>query len=412
MARFRLKYPMLDVPAAWHLSGQDLAQVDFRLERLGPGNSVFVRAALAIVMWLALRLGRLRLFGVTIIARDADVTQVLGDPAQFPVPFGGDMRLLAHGPPGIDADPALRPVFMLGADGPEHASQRALVFAAMQHCAASQSRFVGDTSVIAAALIANCDGQIDIMRDVFARVSAQTGAEWLGLAVPDIDAYSDWTLAMSAMLFGDPAGNAVIRELAQHGGWRLRALIDGRIAQCAAQLAPLPPAARDEIAATRGLIWALVAARLDQNAVLSPADHALIRAIITGMVIGLGPTTTLAGGKAFAWLLRHPAAFALAQAAATAGDRDAMRRIVLEAARMAPALDPGQFRTGAGDTVVLAATAAALRDGRRWPSPGRFDPDRWIGQENAPNLLFGHGIHACISQHMAVDQLTSIFALL
>lgn len=222
------------------------------------------------------------------------------------------------------------------------------------------------------------------------------------------------------MLFGDPIGNLVTRELAQHAGWRLRALIDGRIAHCVSQLAPLPAADRAAIAAARGLIWALVAGKLDSDAAppaappaaLPAADHALIRAIITGLAIGLGPTTTLAGGKAFEWLVRHPAAFAMAQAAATAGDRDALRRIALEASRMVPALDPGQFRIGPGDNVVLAGTAAAMRDGARWRRPGRFDPDRWIGHEREPNLMFGHGVHSCIGQHMAVDQMTSIFAVL
>lgn len=172
MAVFRLKYPMQDVPAAWHLSGQDLAQVDFRLERLGKGSGPLVRFLINAVMWLALRLGRLRLFGVTIYGRDANVTQVLGNPAQFPVPFGAEMRLLAHGPPTTTSTPALRPAFMLGTEGDSHAGQRALVLAAMQQGAAWQNRFAADTTAIAAALIANSDGQIDVMRDVFARVTA------------------------------------------------------------------------------------------------------------------------------------------------------------------------------------------------------------------------------------------------
>lgn len=416
MAGFRLKYPMADQAAPWHLAGQDLAQVDFRLERMAGSSGLFARIRgwivgllLRFVKWLAGRVGTLKLFGVVIFARDANVTAVLGDSARYPVPFGAEMKLLAHGPPGENPDPALRPAFMLGTEGEDHASQRALVLAAMQQGATWNARFVADTTAMTAALLANSDGQIDVMRDVFARVTAQTGADWLGLKPADIDAWSDWTLAMSAMLFGDVLGNATTRELAQHGGWRLRALIDGQIRAGVAELVPLTPGQRDAIGRERGLIWVLLAMKMAGGTGISPADHALIRAIITGLAIGLGPTTTLAGGKAFEWLLDHPAAFEMACKAA--GNRDALRRIALEACRMAPALDPGQFRMGP-DGPVLAATAIAMRDPRRWPDPGRFNPDRWIGIEHAPNLMFGHGVHNCVGQHMSIEQLTSLFAVL
>ena len=416
MAGFRLKYPMADEPAAWHLAGQDLAQVDFRLERLAGSGGLVARLKgwligllIGFAKWLAGRLGRMKLFGVIIFARDANVTAVLGDPATYKVPFGAEMKLLAHGPPGANPDPALRPAFMLGTDGPDHASQRALLLAAMADGAAWNARFAADTATITAALLANSEGQIDVMRDLFARVTAQTGAGWLGLKPPDIDAYADWTLAMSAMLFGDVLGNATTRELAQHGGWRLRALVDGQIRAGVAELAPLPAADRAALARERGLIWALLALKMAGGPSITPADHALIRAMIIGLAIGLGPTTTLAGGKALAWLLDHPAALAMAVNAA--GDRAALRRIVLEACRMAPALDPGQFRI-TPDGPVLAATAIAMHDGRRWQDPGRFDPDRWNGIEHAPNLMFGHGVHDCIGQHLSIEQLTSIFAVL
>ncbi len=421
MAGFKLKYPVPDAPAEWHLAGQDLAQVVFRLERLAPANGVLARAfrwgvlaLMAAVIWLARLFGTLRLpfFNLTIMARHSSVMAVLNDSETYPVPFGAEMILLAHGPAPAGADPALRPPFMLGTEGPAHASQRALVEAAMAGGQAWKARFMADTDGITAALLANADGQIDVMKDVFARVTAQTGADFLGLSPPDVDEYSDWTLAMSAMLFGDPTGTATTRELAQHAGWRLRALIDAQLAGAVAALAPLDAAGRDALAGQKGLMWALAATLMAGGPGLAPADHALIRSIITGLAIGLGPTTTLAGGKAFDWLLRHPGPFQQAVEAAQAGDRDAMRRIALEACRMAPALDPGQFRTGPNGGVVLAATAAAMHDRREWPRPGRFDPDRWRGREHAPNLMFGHGLHNCIGQYMSTEQMTGILMLL
>ncbi|MBU6166389.1 MAG: cytochrome P450 [Alphaproteobacteria bacterium] len=415
MAGFRLKYPVPPGPVGWHLAGQDLAQVRFRLERLEPGGigarlfRRLVLALMAVAVWWARMFGptRVPVVGVRIMARHHDVMAVLGDPARYPVPFGPEMILLAHGPGAGDA--ALRPPFMLGTEGPDHASQRALVESAMAAGQGWKARFMADTTAITAALLANADGQIDVMKDVFARVTAQTGADYLGLAPPDIDAYSDWTLAMSAMLFGDPAGSDTPRELAQHAGWRLRGLIDAQLAGAVAALAPLDAAGREGLAAARGLMWALAATKMAGGPALGPADHALIRSIITGLAIGLGPTTTLAGGKAFDWLLRHPGPFEQAVAAATTGNRDALRRIALEACRMAPALDPGQFRNGP-DGPVLAATAAAMHDPRIWSRPGRFDPDRWIGREHEPNLMFGHGLHNCIGQYMSIEQMTGIMA--
>lgn len=415
MALFKLKYPVPAGPQPWHLAGQDLAQVRFRLERLEPAGllaRLFRKAiliGLALAVWWARVFGPYRIFGVRIVARHDDVLAVLGDPARYPVPFGPEMVLLAHGPAPADADPALRPPFMLGTEGPDHASQRALVEQAMAAGPGWKQRFMADTSAITAALLANADGQIDVMKDVFARVTAQTGADFLGLNPPDIDAYSDWTLAMSAMLFGDPTGSPLPRELAQHAGWRLRALIDAQLAGAVAQLAPLNAAGRDALAAQKGLMWALAATKMAGAPALAPADHALIRSIITGLAIGLGPTTTLAGGKAFDWLLNHPEPLRQAVDAARSGNRDALRRIALEACRMVPALDPGQFRNGP-DGPVLAATAAAMRDPRVWPRPGHFDPDRWVGKEFAPNLMFGHGLHNCIGQRMSTEQMTAIMA--
>ncbi len=419
MAGLKLKYPMAPGAQDWHLAGQDLAQMLFRLERLAPGTSLGARlkrwaifAAMSIVIWLAKRLGtwKVPFTNLTIMASHDAVMAVLGDPGRYPVPFGPEMVLMAHGPAA--ADPALRPPFMLGTEGPDHTSQRALVEAAMAAGPGWKQRFMADTGTITAALLANADGQIDVMKDVFARVTAQTGAEFLGLNPPDVDEYSDWTLAMSAMLFGDPIGDALTRDLAQHAGWRLRGMIDAQLAGAVAALAPLDATGREALAARHGLMWALVVTKLAGGTALAPADHALIRSIITGLAIGLGPTTTLAGGKAFDWLLRHPGPFQMAVEAAQAGDRDAVRRIALEACRMAPALDPGQFRNGPDGGVVLAATAAAMRDPSIWPKPGRFDPDRWAGREHAPNLMFGHGIHNCIGQYMSVEQMTDIMLAL
>ena len=132
------------------------------------------------------------------------------------------------------------------------------------------------------------------------------------------------------------------------------------------------------------------------------------------MITGFIPTTTLAAGNIFEELLRKPdgldAAIAAAKQARSSNDpaaRDQLQQLLFEAARLNPALNPGQWRYAAQDgtvatagshriargSILLVATASAMRDN---PSKGY-------------ELVFGTGVHACLGKTLAMAQITEIF---
>ncbi len=387
-------------PAPWHLSPQDVANVDFRLERLNDTGLVAgVTAKLFGLLkwplfrtcqWLAIQP---RLLGFLLVTRDADARAVLSDPVRFPVHYNPEMRELANGGK-----------FMLALNGPPHAATRACVAGA--HTAAHDAVALARTEAAAADLLAVCGGRINVMKDYLSRASAEAAITYLGLDTDDADSFAECTLAMSGMIFGDPAGKPVYRELASHAAWRLRSIADRSIA-----LAHLGKAS--------GMVQALTA-----SGTISDVD---IRANLLGLATALVPTNTLAAGKMLAYLRRDQDAWRQAVAAAVAGDDARLRAVLLEAGRLSPALDPGQFRYMPQPTVVpggsqlrqpgavFVIVAAALRDPRRFDHPDRFDPDRidkLTGRPFDGGMIFGHGEHECMGKSLSIDQIVVMFRLL
>jgi len=334
--------------------------------------------------WPVLKLGRL-----VIVTRYDNVEAVLKDAEHFEVPYGPEMVELAGGYP-----------FVLGLEDTDHIAQRKLLLSVIEK---SDPDRVGRTAGAAARrLIEASLGRIDVMKDLITRAGTEACAEYFGLHLDDPDAFAEGTMAISALLFADPQGDADTRLLALHGAARVRQAID-------ASRHPRIGAPRPDTL-------------LGRLAALDPApSDAEVRAILVGLATGFVPTTTLAAGKMIEELLKRPAAMRLAQDAARNKDRDRLQKILLEAARLNPALFPGQFRYArkagviAGGpfgpvkvgekSVLLVATAAALRDPRRFPAPGRFDPDR----QGWPDVMFGAGTHDCLGRNLAMSVITEIF---
>ncbi|MCU0728575.1 MAG: cytochrome P450 [Sphingopyxis sp.] len=383
------------------LSDEEAPFVDFRLERMNPsGLGGRVKATLGtlvlkVVLWFGIRfVPWMRIGRWLIVTRHADVEHVLNNPSQFATPFNPEMTALADGA-----------TFMLGLDGPEHLRQRRFVedwlrdeqVGALRH-------FTEDCLTAAHGLLSSAPGEIDVMRDYFTRVSTHAARGLLGLQIDDPDGFADWSIALSAMVFGDPAGDRVVRELASHASWQMRGLVDRAVTQQRASAQP-----------SRGLIGACI-----DDGGWSDAE---IRALVMGIAIGLVPTVTLMAGNIMTWLLEQPNMMAQAQASAKDGDHERLRAILLEVGRLRPALWPGQFRlikapvllpngrTVPGDTVVLAATASALRDPRRFARPAAFRPCRDLDGD-AVNLTFGAMPHACLGRMLATAQLEVMFAAL
>jgi Dyp-type peroxidase family len=371
-------------------------------------------------VWPVARIGRL-----VVVTRHADVVRVLNDSEHFPVPFGPEMKAITGGEP-----------FALGLDGNEHKMQRDILDALLKR---EDAYYLLDrTRYVTEALIKGSGGRIDVMRDLLGRVFTETCSDYFGLDIDEPNAFLDRSMAISALLFADPLGKESTRQLALNGAVRVRFLIDRAIARARSpHQAPRP---------ITPLVDRLVAHRLPCGGRLS---NPLIRAIVIGVMTGMVPTNTLAAGKMIEELQRRgllQSAVGAAQAAekkhqemmeelarqGLATDpkavaaarknnpyRQALWGILFEAARLNPALLPGQFRhapkatTIAGKpvpagSVLMVATMSALRDGRAFSEPWNFDSERKI----CPPLMFGDGSHHCPGTYLALEQATEICQIL
>ena len=356
-----------------------------------------------------------KLAGFYHITRDADVRQVLLRPDEFTVPFGPEMEALAGGA-----------TFVLGLDGPEHDRMHALVRHALRP-EADMGLIRELSQSYAQALLDNSKGQIDVIDDLLKRVAAEICLRYFGLSVDDPSQFADWTLAVSARLFGDPYGDERVRALSDNGAKRLRFVVDHAIARVRQAQAK---GVTDDQSTLVGRLMTLQASRKKEGG--EPVSDADIRAVLIGLAAGFVPTNTLGAGKMFEELRRHPAAWDMAVTAAQKGEagREDFKRILLEAGRLNPALAPGQWRYCAQDTTIdlgkgqqkiipagstlMVSTMSAMRDARAMPQPTKFLPNRrdehgnWI----EPDLIFGTGIHWCLGKYLAIEQIADVLSLL
>ena len=348
--------------------------------------SLKVAFALFRMFWPIPKFGRL-----VIVTRDADVRDVLAQPNVFRVPYGPEMLELGGG----------KATFVLGLEGPEQQRQHEIIRSLIGEQDAKW--LIQRTRQIADTLIDASEGRIDVMKDLITRVASETCLEFFGLRVDDPDAFAEWSMSISALLFADPFGKPATGKLGAAGAARVRSAIDAALARLAAGPAPIAPEGLDKT----------ILQRLRDSRI--PDDE--IRAIMVGMITGFIPTTTLAAGNILEELLRKPegldAVMAAAKQARSGNDpaaRDQLQQLLFEAARLNPALNPGQWRYAAQDgtvatagshriargSILLVATASAMRDN---PSKGY-------------ELVFGTGVHACLGKTLAMAQITEIFEAL
>jgi len=389
----------------------------FDIKDLGTDNNFrragrwLQRHAFIFIGWFLRTLWPLPTFriGRTIIVGGYDdVVEVLKNRDDFRVPFGLEMMAITD-----------RTNFVLGLDGQEHDAQRKLMSAAVRRDDDLQ-RILGTTRYFTAKLLASSGGQIDVMRDLLGRVFTESADEYFGLDLDDPNAFLDRSFAISNVIFADPFGSKTARRAAISGAVRFRYLIDRAIDR--AQANPRDAYIDRLVAAKRTL----------DGGTLSKASKDEIRSIVIGTLTGLIPTNTLGAGKILEELLRHPAHFArakqIARACETAPDeasrqhnRQLLKAILFEAARLNPALFPGQWRHAPHDTqiggkkvragsVLMVATMSALRDRRVFAEPDRFWPER--GNSDKAWLMFGTASHECFGIWLAMEQFTEIFAIL
>jgi Dyp-type peroxidase family len=331
---------------------------------------------------------------LVIVTREEDVREVLGRPDLYEVPYGLEMTELAGGTN-----------FVLGQEGPDHDRQNAIIRSVLRPD--DLDRIRARAAHYSNILIAASGGRIDVMKDLLTRVATETCSEYFGLGVDDPDAFAEWAMSISALLFADPFGDATTRRLALNGSAQVRGAVDRAIAR--AKAAP----------ETDTVVGRLVA-QIGPGGVREDE----IRAMLVGLVTGFIPTNTLAAGKMLEELLRRPKQWQEAIACANGDDMPGLEAILLEAARLNPALAPGQWRYAVADgviahntsrqkrvkagSVLMVATMSALRDKRAFVSPGEFRADR----PKQPELLFGDGAHACLGKYIAIAQISEVFRVL
>lgn len=342
----------------------------------------------------------LPLAGLLHVTREAQVRDILMRPKDFITPFGPEMGELGDGS-----------TFLLGLEGVPHDRMHRILLQVIRR---DDAQRIGAMSRdFSHALLENSTGQIDVIGDLLKRVPAEICLRYFGLRCDDVDAFGDWTMALSAFLFGDPYGNPKIRRLAMNAKRRLTAVIDDAIVR--AQRLVKTGAIHAENAQT-------LVARLALVQQQEPLSDGEIRAILMGLATGFVPTNTLAASNMLLELLKRPDAMAMAKQAAKADDRETMRRVVLEAGRLNPALAPGQWRYCPHDTTLeidgtahvikagttlLVSTMSALRDPRAWDNPMDFRLDR-----ADPDLVFGIGPHWCLGKYLALEQISGLFEML
>jgi cytochrome P450 len=399
---------------------------------------VLVPLALSLLreFWPVAKIGRL-----VILTRADDVRDVLTRTETFGVPFAPEMIELAGGQN-----------FILGMDGKPHTDEDKIVENAVGD---QRSPLAGTRSALgngtapgealkiamaredvkrvatlshrfATALLRNSGGRIDVMKDYITRVATETCIRYFGLTgIDDPDAFAEWAMSISALLFGDPFGDPATRQLALNGSARIRNVIDQSIVE-------------QRKSPTDTVLGRLVKLQ-SSDSTLSDGN---IRAILVGMIAGFIPTNTLAAGRILQELLRRPQVWRDALEKATAAmkadqansnhggggenaDKQALQTMLYEALRLNPPLMPGQWRYVNVDadvgtdpsrrrrvpanSVLLVSTMSALRDRRACDSPSQFKPDR---NPACADLAFGFGMHHCLGKYLAMAQITEIFMIL
>lgn len=369
--------------------------------------------------WPVARIGRF-----VVVTRYRDVCDVLARFDEFEVPFELEMKELAGGDN-----------FVLGMDGEPHDEQSRIIRSVigetreaaddqrlMRACLTrSDAKLVSDLSArFARALIRTSGGRIDVMKDYITRVATETCVRYFGLTVEDPDAFAEWAMSISSLLFGDPFGDPATRTLALNGSARIRNVIDQSIL--------------DNQMSGDTVLGRLVALK-GKDATLT---NGRIRAIMVGLLTGFIPTNTLGAGKILQELLRRPDAMSEAMRLARSArkldeaNRDnpqfenphkaALQKILFEALRLNPPLTPGQWRYAKAparignkqvpeNSVIMVTTMSALRDRRR---PGLDESGEFRNGRDPvfADLAFGGGPHECLGKHLAMAQITEVFVLL
>ena len=394
-------------PAGAVGAGESLRQLS---ERLREGRDRAAESAAQVVGRIADRaagptFGALRrrrpivtLGPTTIVTRNDDVKEVLGDPARFTVDLYGPKMLAITGP------------FILGVDDTplyhhDHAAlDRAIVREDLPRLA--EAMYEAARELVEAR---RADGEIDVVSQLADPALDRVIAGYFGTPGPDTETQLRWARNVFEELFINVGDLPTIRERALAAAARWRPHLDGLVAARKAQLAAGDDVPDDVL--TRLLRF--------QRAGEPKLHDVAIRHNLLGLVTGWIPTISNAFARIVEELLRREGELARAQEPARAGDRDLVGAYAFEASRFRPqnfallrhvpkettiAAGTDREATVKAGSTVYAATLSAMHDPDAVAAPDEFLVDRpW-----SDYMLFGHGMHTCYGQQMVRAQLPAL----
>jgi cytochrome P450 len=316
---------------------------------------------------------------ITLVTRHHDVIEVLRDSGTFHVtPYARTMVELA-GP------------FALGQDGADHAAARSRLHDALEPCNGSELERWAHKAAERLVSEGCQDGALDAVTDLAWRLPARFTADHLGVPGPDEDTLIAWSRSLFEGIFLNLDRQRWLVKEAATAAERLRSHVDDAVGAARAQSAP-------------------GATALHRLAASGEPDGQA-RTDLVGLVVATVPTVAECIAIIVDDLLRRTRVHQRLHAAAATYDSATVWRHARESLRLTPQ-SPGLVRQATDDatvgggpragrvaagSVVLASTAAAMRDPSVAPHPGRFDVDR----ADDAYLHFGTGPHRCIGEHIA-----------
>ena len=319
--------------------------------------------------------------GSVVVTRHDDCLDVLNRDDDFEVVYGSRMRKLTEGnnfflgmQPGWDytRDTSAMNLAMRMSDVPATVQPRA--------------------SELAAALVAQSSGRIDIVPDLTLQVPWDMTQIYFGVGGPDAATMQDWATTLFWYLFEDLGADPDLDARAMEYAGALRDYLDGAIADRKGN----PTGADDVLNRCLEL----------QGAGTPGMDDLGIRNNLLGLLIGAIPTISKASCFALDELLRRPDALRGAQKAAAQDDDAKLAQYIWEALRFNPhnpviyrratrdaVIAPSTLRarTAPKGSLVFAATLSATFDPLVIPKPGEFRTDRSWSQY----IIWGYGMHTC-----------------
>jgi len=343
------------------------------------------RAALALLRRFA---PVLRWRDLAIVTRLDDVRAVLADHGVFSVRrYGVRMRETAGD-------------FLLGHDDLQHERERVLAGQALSVPCLVQPQVFNLARTLADAVVqsrVSAGDTLDVVKELADTIPVQVVETCLGVPNPGGRRLLEWVQDMSWYIF-NPLASEADRERGVRAGKLLREHVDRLILQ----MKESPPGAASN--ALEGLF-------------LSGAGDEVVAATICGLVAGaLGPPPRQFVRAVDRLLDLKGNARERLHLAASGRDELTLTRFLQEASRFGPepsiiyrtceedhAIDGRKIAAG---TLVLCMIGSALMDDR--PGPIERPEEFRLGRDPTHQMIFGHGLHACIGQAIGLQLLAGM----